>query len=181
MGRLVDDKGPEDLVDAIAIAHARDPRIKALVVGSGRGQVGDVEEALRLRARELASGAVAFAGFQRAEALYYRLFDVFVLATRTPEPYATSVVQAMMAGTPVIATATGGTPELVDDGVTGLLVPPRSPGAIADAILRLTGDSKLRQSMVEAGRREVLSHNRERVTTARVQSIYYEVLGTNDR
>ena len=176
MGRLVEEKGPEDVLDAVAIAHATDPRIRVLVVGSGRGQVGDVEDVVHARAAIDGGASVVFAGFQREQALYYRLFDVFVLATRTPEPYATSVVQAMMAGTPVIATATGGTPELVRDGVTGLLVPPRAPRAIADAILRLASSSALRARLVEAAQSEVLAHNREATTTALVESIYEEVL-----
>jgi glycosyltransferase involved in cell wall biosynthesis len=181
MGRLVDDKGAEDVVEAVALARAVDPRLRLLVAGSGRGQPGDVEDALRRRAGELDAGAVVVAGFQRAEALYYRLFDIFVLATRTPEPYATSVVQAMMAGTPVIATATGGTPELVRDGITGLLVPPRSPRRLADAIVRVVADDGLRRRMAGAARAEVLAHNREQVTTALAERLYAEVLSTARR
>jgi len=81
-----------------------------------------------------------------------------------------------MAGTPVIATATGGTPELVRDGVTGLLVPPRAPRTIADAILRLASSSALRARLVEAAQSEVLAHNREATTTALVESIYEQEL-----
>jgi glycosyltransferase involved in cell wall biosynthesis len=176
MGRLVDDKGPEDVVDAVARAHELDNRIKLLVVGSGRGQVGDVEDRLHeiVRARKL--DCVVFAGFQRAEALYYRLFDVFVLATRTAEPYATSVVQAMMARTPVVATATGGTPELVRDGRTGLLVPPRAPRTLADAIVRITRDADLRGRMIEGAFAEVMAYNREEVVTEHAERIYDALL-----
>jgi glycosyltransferase involved in cell wall biosynthesis len=181
MGRLVDDKGPEDVVDAVALAHAQDSRIKLLVAGSGRGQQGDVEEALHSRVRERGLDCVVFAGFQGAEALYYTLFDIFVLATRTPEPYATSVVQAMMAGTPVVATATGGTPELVRPDVTGLLVPPGAPRQLADAILRLADDAGLRRRLTTAARGEVLANNRERTTTPIVEAIYDEALATSRR
>jgi glycosyltransferase involved in cell wall biosynthesis len=177
MGRLVDDKGPEDVVEAVAIANATDPRIKLLSVGSGRGQVGDVEEELQRRVAARGLDFVVFAGFQRAQALYYRVFDLFVLSTRTPEPYATSVVQAMMAEVPVVATATGGTPELVRDGDTGLLVPPCSPREMANAILRLATDAGLRARVIDAARDEVLAHNRERVTTALAEQVYDSLLG----
>jgi glycosyltransferase involved in cell wall biosynthesis len=176
MGRLVAEKGPEDVVEAVAIAHAADPRVKLLVVGSGRGQVGDVEDELKRRVAERGLDFVVFAGFQRAQALYYRLFDLFVLSTRTPEPYATSVVQAMMAEAPVVATATGGTPELVRDGDTGLVVPPDAPHEMAMAILRLAGDASLRRRVIDAAREEVLAHNRESVTTALAEQLYNEVL-----
>jgi glycosyltransferase involved in cell wall biosynthesis len=176
MGRLVAEKGPEDVVEAVAIAHAADPRVKLLVVGSGRGQVGDVEDELKRRVAERGLDFVVVAGFQRALALYYRLFDLFVLSTRTPEPYATSVVQAMMAEAPVVATATGGTPELVRDGDTGLVVPPDAPHEMAMAILRLAGDASLRRRVIDAAREEVLAHNRESVTTALAEQLYDAVL-----
>ena len=180
MGRLVDDKGPLDVVEAAIMANARDRRIRLLIAGSGRGQDGDVERELNGRVRESGKNCVVIAGFQRDEALYYRVFDVFVLATRTPEPYATSVVQAMMAGTPVVATATGGTPELVRNEETGLLVPPRDPNAMADAILRMVSDPSLRERVIREALAEVMQHNRESVTTALVEAVYDEVLSADD-
>jgi glycosyltransferase involved in cell wall biosynthesis len=126
--------------------------------------------------REGGMSFVTFAGFQSAEATYYRLFDVFVLATRTPEPYPTSVVQAMMAGTPVVATATGGTPELVTHGDTGMLIPPSSPERMADAIAQLILDPVLRQRTVDSARQRVLRHNREAVTTTQAQRSYEQII-----
>jgi glycosyltransferase involved in cell wall biosynthesis len=181
MGRLVEEKGAEDLVAAVQLVHAVDPRVKLLIVGSGRGQSGDVEGRLHQIVKERDLDFVVCAGFQSAEALYYRLFDQFVLSSRTADAYATSVVQAMMAGTPVIATATGGTAELVRDGVTGLLVPPHSPGCIADAILRLVREPVLARQLAQAAQTAVLQHNRESVTTALVERIYDEVLAEGRR
>jgi glycosyltransferase involved in cell wall biosynthesis len=172
MGRLVSDKGAEDVVEAVARVHARDRRVRLLFVGEGRGQTGDIEARLRELVAARQWSFAVFAGFQRAEALYYRLFDLFVLATRTPEPYATSVVQAMMAGTPVVATATGGTPELVRDRQTGMLVPPRAPERMAAAIEELLEDPSLRAHVSEQALREVMLHNREDLLARRVESIY---------
>jgi glycosyltransferase involved in cell wall biosynthesis len=66
-----------------------------------------------------------------------------------------SVLEAMAAGVPVVATAVGGVPELVREGETGLLVPPRDPGALAAALGTLAADPELRRRLGEAGRRRV--------------------------
>jgi glycosyltransferase involved in cell wall biosynthesis len=172
MGRLVAEKGPEDVVAAVERLQSTFPHIRLLLVGTGHGQEGDVEDRLREEAARRGLGFVSFAGHQRDEALYYSLFDIFVLSTRSAEPYATSVVQAMMAGKPVVATATGGTPEVVRDGVTGLLVPPASPDRLADALERLVRDPALAASIAAAGRAAVMEHNREEVITAQAERIY---------
>ena len=61
-----------------------------------------------------------------------------------------------MAGLPVVATEVGGVPELVEDGVTGFLVPPRDPDALAEALQKLIADPELRRRMGEAGREKAL-------------------------
>jgi glycosyltransferase involved in cell wall biosynthesis len=177
MGRLVANKGPQDVVTAVEEVHRTHPHIKLLVVGTGSGQEGNVEGDLRrvIQQRDL-GGFVIMTGHQPEEPVFYRLFDVFVLSTRTPEPFATTVVQAMMAGKPVVATATGGSPEIVLHGETGLLVPPANPTALADALRRLLDDPELARRVARAGREHVLEFNREEVTTREVEGIYEEVL-----
>lgn len=175
MGRLVEEKGVEDVVAAVERVHRGHPRVKLLVVGTGSNQENDVEARVRETVAVRGLSFVRFAGFQADEALYYRLFDVFVLATRTAEPYATSVVQAMMAGTPVVGTATGGTPELVRDRETGMLVPPAAPREMAAALEALLEEPGLAERVAEAGRAYVMEHNREEVTTARVERLYDEL------
>ncbi|HEU0076387.1 MAG TPA: glycosyltransferase family 4 protein, partial [Longimicrobiaceae bacterium] len=175
MGRLVEEKGVEDVVAAVEEVHRRHPRVKLLVVGTGSNQAFNVEARVRQAVAVRGLSFVRFAGYQADEALYYRLFDVFVLATRTPEPYATSVVQAMMAGKPVVGTATGGTPELVRDRETGMLVPPSAPREMAAALRALLEDPGLSERVAEAGRAYVMENNREEVTTAQVERLYGEL------
>lgn len=177
MGRLVEEKGVEDVVAAVEEVNRAHPRVKLLVVGTGSNQEGDVEARIRSRVAERGLSFVRFAGYQSDEALYYRLFDVFVLSTRTAEPYATSVVQALMAGRPVVGTATGGTPELVRDRRTGLLVPPGAPGAMAAALRALVEEPGLAERLATAGRECVMEGNREEVTTAQVERLYDEITG----
>jgi glycosyltransferase involved in cell wall biosynthesis len=77
--------------------------------------------------------------------------DIFVLSSRS-ECLPMSVIEAMAAGLPVVASAVGGVPELVEHGRTGILVPPDDPALLADAIARLVADGGLRRRMGEAGR-----------------------------
>jgi len=81
--------------------------------------------------------------------------DIFVLSSRWEGlPY--TIIEAMMAGLPVVATRVGGVPELVEDGVTGFLVPPRDPDALAEALQKLIADPELRRRMGRAGREKAL-------------------------
>ncbi len=177
MGRLVEEKGVEDLVAAVQEVHRTHPRVRLLVVGTGSHQQGDVEARVRETVAVRGLSYVRFAGYQADEALYYSLFDVFVLSTRAGEAYATSVVQAMMAGKPVVATATGGTPELVRDRETGMLVPPAAPREIAAALRALLEEPGLAERVAAAGRDRVMANNREEVTTARMERLYAELAG----
>jgi glycosyltransferase involved in cell wall biosynthesis len=78
--------------------------------------------------------------------------DVFVLSTLS-EGMPISVLEAMATGLPVVASAVGGIPEVVVDGETGLLVPPRDPEALAEALRTLLADAALRRRLGQAGRR----------------------------
>lgn len=175
MGRLVAEKGAEDVVEAIVSLHERDPRVKLLVVGTGKDQRNDVESSLRATVARHGWSFITFAGFQSDQALYYRLFDVLVLPSREPEGYGMSAVQAMMARTPVVASSVGGTPELVRHRETGLLVPPSSPVRIELALAELLADPPLRERLVEDAYRQVMAQNREEITTARVERLYEEL------
>ena len=77
-------------------------------------------------------------------------FDLFVMSSVT-EGLGTSILDAMACGKPVVGTTAGGIPEVVSDGETGLLVPPRDPEAMAASIIRLLSDRSLRERMGAAG------------------------------
>ena len=177
MGRLVEGKGPEDLVDAVAQLLGEFPRLRLAVVGTGKGQTGDVEDRLRHRVAATGlSGVVHFAGHQSEEALYYQMFDVFVLSSRYREAMATSAIQAMMARKPVIATRTGGTPEVVLDGKNGLLVPPSDPNALAAALRYVLRDPAAATRMAASAYDHVMAHHRQDAVTRRAEAVYESVL-----
>jgi glycosyltransferase involved in cell wall biosynthesis len=81
----------------------------------------------------------------------YRAADVVVVPSTWPEPLSRVLVEAMWLGRPVVATAVGGSPEAVKDGVTGVLVPRRDPPALAAAVAALLGDPQRRTRMGAAG------------------------------
>jgi glycosyltransferase involved in cell wall biosynthesis len=177
MGRLVAEKGAQDVVAAVASLLAGYPQLKLLIVGSGRGQMHDIEAELRQSVTDQhLDRSIYFAGYQTDQALYYSLFSLFVLATRDREPFATSVVQAMMAGTVVIGTAAGGTPELVRDGQTGLLYPPAKVEALANAIRRLIDEPELAARLAQAGQQYVLQYPTEERLARQAEQLYMEVL-----
>jgi glycosyltransferase involved in cell wall biosynthesis len=97
--------------------------------------------------------------------------DVFVLPSLN-EGLPLTVLEAMASGTPAIATAIGGTDEVISDGRTGLLVPPRDARALAHAIERLLHDPDLARQLGRAGRAHVSSHFAVDTMIARVSNVY---------
>lgn len=143
VGRLSPLKGVEFLLRAAALLKVRGMIVHIRVAGDG-----PEEERLRSMASEL--GGVEFAGYQSDVQAFLRWCDLFVLPS-VLEGMPLSVIEAMAAGLPVVAASVGGVPEVVEDRVTGILVPPRDPGALASAIEELAGDRELRFRMGKNG------------------------------
>ena len=93
---------------------------------------------------------VVLPGFRADVLALIKSFDMFVMSSET-EGLGTSLLDAMAAGKACIGTRVGGIPEVIEDGVTGLLVPPHDPPALAAAIVRLLKDPARRARMGEAG------------------------------
>lgn len=143
VGRL---KEPKDFSTLVrALARLDDVPHRALVAGDGPDR-----EALEAEIAELGV-AVELPGERRDVPELLAGADAFVLSSRS-EGLPISILEAMSAGLPVVASAVGGVPELVVDGETGLLVPPGDPEALADALGRLLGDAELRRRLGAAGR-----------------------------
>jgi len=162
LGRLSPVKGPDVLVEAIAALHERQPQ--ACFVFAGDGQLrGPLEDAVRARSLQK---QVVFAGFVARERVadYLAACDLLVLPSRS-EGLPHAVLEAMAFSLPVVASAVGGVPEAVEDGVTGALVPPGDPRALADALDPLLSDAALRARQGAAGRRafEARAHTWDRV------------------
>ena len=160
VGRIAPEKGHTVFMDAVAQAIRQGANVHAVMVGDGRDA-----QAARSRALEPdLVGRVTFAGFRSDVNNAMNALDVFVLASTWAEPCAAVVQQAMALGKPVIGTNTGGTPEMVAAGETGLLVAAGDANALAKAIQRL-------QAMPAVDRAAMGNKGRERVERLFTQSI----------
>ncbi len=147
VGRLVPAKLPGDFLEAVALAAGRVPRLRALVVGDGPLRL----EAER-RARELGlAERVVFAGLRTDVAELLGGMEILVFSSER-EGLSIAMLEGMAAGVPIVATRVGGTPELVEDGRSGLLVPPHAPAELAAAIVRVLDDRSLAASLAGGAR-----------------------------
>jgi glycosyltransferase involved in cell wall biosynthesis len=165
------EKALDVLVAAAALLTAEFPHLRILIAGGG-----PEEARLRALVRELGlDETVVLLGLRRDVADVLAAVDVVALSSdREGTPLA--VMEAMAAAKPVVATRVGGIPDLIEDGVHGLLVAPRDPSALAGALGRLLRDGQLRK---ELGRRGQERQRREfdvGVAVQRVEAIYEELV-----
>jgi glycosyltransferase involved in cell wall biosynthesis len=181
VARLDPQKGHPYLIEAMRGVLERFPDARLVLVGAA--QQGSEEYVAALR--EQAAGAelvgkVAFAGERQDVPRLMAAADVFVLASLW-EGFGLVFAEAMGAGTPVVGTRVSGVPEVVEDGETGFLVPPRDPQALAGALIRLLGDPAERRRMGNNGYRRV----RERFAAPRMVeqtlAVYQEALAARSR
>lgn len=144
-------KGHKDLIDAIVPLMSSRPKLHLVFIGGGSPvfeQTQDYIATLGLQNR------IHLMGMRRDVPNLLAGFDVFALATQQ-EASGTVYVEAQASGLPVIGTNVGGVSEMFRDGETGILVPPKNPQALTDALQRLIDDPDLRRRMGEAGRKMV--------------------------
>jgi len=173
IGALVPQKGQHHLIDAAAIVVRAVPDVRFVICGDGELRQ-PLEEHIKRRHLER---HVFLAGF-RADAMeLLKGFDLFALSS-LHEGMCTSLVDAMAASKAAVATQVGGVPEVLVDGETGFLVPPRDHEAMADRIIALLRDDALRARMGEAA----LQRARDRFNVDRMVdstiATYERLLGT---
>jgi glycosyltransferase involved in cell wall biosynthesis len=150
VGALVAHKGQRYLVEAAPLVLQRVPDARFLILGEGL-----LRPTLEQRVRRLhLDKHVLLPGFRPDVLSLLKGVDLFVLSSIT-EGLGTSLLDAMACRKAIVATRTGGIPEVVVDGATGVLVPVRDEGALAEAIVRLLEQEDTRRALGEAGRRRV--------------------------
>ena len=143
---LVPHKGQRHLIEAAMLVLRQVPDARFVIAGEG-----ELRESLERMIKEnRLEKHVMLAGFRPDVLSLHKAFDIFVMSSVT-EGLGTSLLDAMAAGKPIVATTAGGIPEVVVDGETGFLVPPRDHQSMADALVKLLKDPELRKKMGHAG------------------------------
>jgi L-malate glycosyltransferase len=146
VAQLEDHKGHRDLIDAAKILKDHAPKIKIVIVGEGSLRMTLDQQAHELKVDDI----VYFLGFREDVPRILASLDLFVLSSRM-EGLGSSLMDAMASRLPVVATQAGGIPEVVIHRETGLLVPPRDPLALAQAILKVYLDKALANRLAQRG------------------------------
>jgi glycosyltransferase involved in cell wall biosynthesis len=173
VANLRDQKGLPTMLEALELLRPESGRIRFAIVGNG-----PLEHEVRsaIADRQLAE-FVRWFPFEHGVASYLSALDVFVLPSYW-EALPIGMLEAMCMGVPIIASAVNGTPEAVEDGVSGLLVPSRDPQALAAAIRRLSADDETRHSMGPAGKHRIAEMFGSERMLDEIETLYSYVAAT---
>jgi phosphatidylinositol alpha-mannosyltransferase len=172
VGRLDPQKGFPVAVRAFERLAGELPDLWFVVAGEGRDRSTLGELALEVRERVVVLGSVDRGRLPR----YHAAADVLVSPAVAQESFGIVLVEAMAAGLPVVATGIPGYREVVDDGVEGLLVPPRDSVALAAALRRVLEDHELSKALGEAGRARARRYSWD-VVGPEIEAVHAEVTG----
>lgn len=174
--RLAPEKGHQYLLDALCHLHERELRPRVLLLGDGplRAELIAAVEQRKLHDQ------VVFCGNQPHSRLLpiVQCSDAFVLPSLL-EGFPLAPAEAMALQTPVLATRAGGLTDLIENEVSGLLVPVGDAQALADGIARLMNDAPLRQRLGQQGRQRILEHFSSEVLAARWEQLYKSLLSAS--
>ncbi len=180
IGRVSRWKGQAVFAEAAAKISAEHAELYFVAVGG----VFDYEEgymdAFRKRVELLNLKNFRICDYREDIPAVLRSFDIFVLPSILPDPFPTVVIEAMASALPVIASACGGAPEMVDSGLNGILTPPGDAGALASAMQRLVRDDAGRAAMGQAARRRAETKFQLTRFVRQFESTYRSVLHVHD-
>nr|WP_295866818.1 glycosyltransferase family 1 protein [uncultured Chitinophaga sp.] len=184
LGRVVPRKGIDNVIQALAKLGSGQHKTRLIVVGGDAHPTQHNHEAQRLRmlARELGVAArICFVGHKNRDELkyYYSAADLFI-TTPWYEPFGITPLEAMACGTPVIGANVGGIKYSVIDDVTGKLIPPKDPEALADAINQLLAHPEKREAMGEAAVNRIRKLFTWQQVAGRMHKLYETVLAHQD-
>lgn len=148
VGNIQEWKGQAVLIEAMAQVRAAVPEARALIVGGVHRAGGAYYEQLQKQIRELQlDQTVSITGFRTDVADVINALDVVVHTSVRPEPFGRVILEGMLLGKPVVATAAGGVPELIQDGDTGFLTAPGDAAQLAERLIPLLRDAELRRQV----------------------------------
>jgi glycosyltransferase involved in cell wall biosynthesis len=154
VGRMTPGKGHEDLIEAAKMVIQRtNKQIYFLITGSASFGEEAYEKKIRKLAEDpLIADRMIFTGFRQDVASVMEAMDFLVFPSHL-ESFGLTILEAMAMELPVIASSNAGIPDIIDDGITGILIPPKNPEALSEAIMKLAGDPDLRLKLGTAARK----------------------------
>ena len=173
-GRISEEKGLKYLVAAACDMKSLGLSFRLVIMGDGpeRESLSSMVRDMRLE------GQVVFAGFQENSEEWFCAFDVFVLPSLS-EGTPMALIEAMSLGIPVVASAVGGVPDMIDDGTNGFLVPPGESRILSQRIQQLMEDEELRRRFSRAGR-DTVSRRYHVLDWCRTIERMYELLAAEN-
>lgn len=171
-GQMTETKGHEDVLDAFETAYSKNNNIR-LIIG------GKLLEPLYSKLKEQIAlknlaGSIYFSGWQESVSEFYLGIDLFILASRHDEGYGLVVAEAMAYGKPVVITDSGGATEIVENGVSGFVVPKKNSNGMADKIIELSINSDLYNRMHNEAWKRVNEHFSIDVSAKKFSRFLYE-------
>ena len=172
-------KGQMVLVKAMELLRGRHPNVRVVIMGG----ISITDPADRAYAEELRTyiaehdlgSCIMMLDYQANAPEFLQTFDVMVHTAIEPEPFSRVVIEGMTLARPIVASATGGTPEAIEDGVSGFLVPANDPQALADRIERMVVDPALRDRLGSAAKAKAEAHFHIRTHVSRTEEIYRRI------
>lgn len=171
IGRLSTEKGYRYLIQALKLLQNEGLDARLVMIGEGYQR----PELEKLVAAAGLSDRVFLPGYREGARRYLSLFNVFVMSSLT-EGLPITLLEAMQAKVPIVATAVGGIPEVLDNGSAGLLVGPGKPGAISEAIHRVFAENQLGQKLGNAAYERVVTAYSSEAMAGHYLEIYQELL-----
>ncbi len=175
VSRLVRTKGIEYFLEAAAAVAVRFPQARFLIVGGACAEPEHRVELVKRTAELNLNGKVIFTGARDDVPRIMREVDISVLPSLS-ESFSNSLLESMAEGVPVVATRVGGNPEMITEGVTGILIPPRDSAALARAMTALIESPELARRLGEAAREKVVREYSLERLMQRTEDLYTSLL-----
>jgi len=174
IGRLIEWKGHHIFIRAASQVRAKYPSARFILVGSG-----PYETELKNLAESLGvTDAMVYTGYLSDIRNALEESDIFVHCSINPEPFGRTIIEAMAMGKATIAANLGAVPEIITDGVDGILIPPDDPEVLAKTVIRLLENEKLREKLGAAARRKIEEKFDIKFYVTKIENIYQEILNT---
>ena len=177
VGEVVKRKGHIYLFHALAEIIEAVPNFRLVMLGRFNRDEAYVKRLRRIVMRDKLIGRVKWLGLRSNVQDFMATFDLTVVPS-IEEPLGLVALESLAAGTPVVASDTGGLPEIIEHQQSGLIVPPKRPAAIAKAVIELANDPMRRMRMGQTGKAFVFENFDPQLLSQKVEAVYEKVLGT---